>query len=84
MTKAVLRKQVHKYVDKADEKTLRLVNALLSEALEMEEEGESMMTNTQYEEVKRRAKGLEAGEIKTISWGKLKSEIRKNYKAKSK
>ena len=84
MTKALLRKTVHKYVDQVDEKTLRLVNALLTEALHLQDEGESMITDAQYAEVERRAKSLEAGETKTITWGKLKSEIRKNYKAKSK
>jgi putative addiction module component (TIGR02574 family) len=84
MTKALLRKNVHKYVDQVDEKTLRLVNALLTEALHLQDEGESMLTDAQYEEVERRSKSLEAGETKTITWGKLKSEIRKNHKAKSK
>lgn len=84
MTKALLRKKVHKYVDQVDEKTLRLVNALLTEALHLQDEGESMMTDAQYAEVQKRAKSLEAGETKLITWGKLKSDIRKNYKSKTK
>ncbi len=84
MTKAVLRKKVHKYVDQVDEKTLRLVSAMLSEALDIQDESESMMTDAQYAEVEERARSLEAGETKAISWGKLKTEIRKNYKSKSK
>lgn len=84
MTKALLRKQVHKYVDQVDEKTLRLVDALLSEALDIQEEGDSMMTDEQYSEVKRRSKSFEAGESKMQSWGKVKADIRKKHKAKSK
>ncbi|CAN5911951.1 hypothetical protein BH11BAC7_BH11BAC7_03080 [soil metagenome] len=84
MTTAVLRKKVHKYVDQVDEKTLRILNAMLTEALDIQDEGESMMTNAQYAVVKERARSLEAGETKAISWGKLKTDIRKTYKTKSK
>jgi putative addiction module component (TIGR02574 family) len=84
MTKALLRKKVHKYVDQVDEKTLRMLDAMLTEALSIQDEGESMMTNAQYAEVERRAKSFEAGESKMLSWGKVKTDIRKKYKAKSK
>jgi hypothetical protein len=84
MSKALLRKKVHKYVDQVDEKTLRLVDALLTEALDIQDEGESLMTGAQYNEVEQRAKSFEAGESKMLSWGKVKTDIRKKYKAKSK
>jgi putative addiction module component (TIGR02574 family) len=84
MTKAVLRKKVHKNIDQADEKTLRLIDALLTEALDIQNEGQTRMTDEQYAEVERRSKSFEVGESKMLSWGKVKSDIRKNYKAKSK
>jgi hypothetical protein len=84
MTKALLRKKVHKYVDQVDEKTLRLLDALLTEALEIQDEGESLMTNAQYAEVQHRAKSFEVGEAKMLSWGKVKADIRKKYKSRSK
>ena len=84
MTKAGLRKNVHKYVDQVDEKTLRLVNAMLTEALHLQDESESLMSDAQYQEVLRREKSFEAGESEMISWRKVKSQVRKNHKAKLK
>ena len=82
MTKALLRKKVHKNVDQVDEKTLRLVDALLTEALDILDERETRMTDAQYAEVEKRSKSYELGESKMLPWGKVKSDIRKNYKAK--
>lgn len=84
MTKAFLRKQVHKYVDQADEKTLRMLNAMLSELARPEFTGNSYLTDEQERELDERVRRLEAGESKMQTWGKVKKRIlgKKNVKSK--
>ncbi|HET6989760.1 MAG TPA: addiction module protein [Bacteroidia bacterium] len=84
MTKALLRKKIHKYVDLVDEKTLRLLNALLSEAIHIEEDNGTLLTPEQVKELDRRVKLYQVGEMKTQPWGKVKERILKKHKPKSK
>lgn len=84
MTKALLRRQVHKYVDQVDEKTLRLLNAMLSEAIHIEEDNGTLLTPDQIKELDKRVKLYQAGEMKMQSWGKVKARILKKQKTKSK
>lgn len=84
MTKAVLRKKVHKYVDQVDEKTLRMLNAMLSEAVHSDEDSGTLLSPAQIKELDKRVKLYEAGEMKMQTWGKVKSGILKKHKAKTK
>jgi putative addiction module component (TIGR02574 family) len=82
MTTAVLRKRVHKYVDKVDEKSLRVLEAMLTEMLSQEEE--SYLTGEQLKELDRRIKRHEAGEGSMDTWENVKARVRKKHKAKRK
>ncbi len=84
MTKALLRKKVHQYVDQVDEKMLRLLNAMLSEAIHIEEDNGTLLTPEQIKELDRRVKLYQAGEMKSQPWGKVKARILKKQKSKSK
>lgn len=84
MTTAVLRKKVHKYVDQVDEKTLRLLNAMLSEAVQLEENNDTLLSPEQVKELDRRVKLYQAGEMKMHTWSKVKSGILKKHKSKTK
>lgn len=84
MTTATLRKKVHKYVDQVDEKTLRLLSAMLTEALQFEEDNGTLLTPDQVKELDRRVKLYQTGEMKMHTWGKVKSRILKKHKSKTK
>ncbi|CAN5911920.1 hypothetical protein BH11BAC7_BH11BAC7_03060 [soil metagenome] len=84
MTTAVLRKKVHKYVDQVDEKTLRILNAMLTEAVQIDEDKGTLLTPDQVKELDRRVKLYQAGEMEMHTWGKVKSHILKKHKSKIK
>ena len=84
MTKALLRKKVHKYVDQADEKTLRMLDAMLSELARFDYTENSYLTDEQEKELDERVRRLEAGESKMQTWGKVKKRILGKKKVKSK
>lgn len=73
MTKAQLKKKVKDQIDRADERTLRLVQALLTEALNPTDE--DYLTDADYAELDRRAESLSVGESKLHTWGAVKKRI---------
>lgn len=84
MTKALLRKKVHKYVDQVDEKTLRILDAMLTQILSHDDLGNSYLTDEQEKELDERVRRLEVGESKMETWGKVKERILNKKKSKSK
>lgn len=84
MTKALLRKKIHKYVDQVDEKTLRMLDAMLTQLLSYNDVGKSYLTDEQEQELDERVRRLEVGESKMHSWSKAKKRIlnKKNVKSK--
>jgi len=84
MTKALLRKKVHKYVDQVDEKTLRMLDAMLTQLLNYNNAEESYLTDEMVDELDEQVKRLETGESKMQTWGKVKERILSKKKAKTK
>jgi len=84
MTKALLRKKVHKYVDQVDEKTLRMLDAMLTQLLKYSDLESSYLTDEQEKELDERVRRLEVGESKMQTWGKVKERILNKKKPKSK
>lgn len=76
MTKAALKKQIHQYVDIADEKTLRMVKALLSEALDESDAMQSSLTKEQLAVLKQRVKNFKEQETKQFSLSEVKEMAR--------
>jgi putative addiction module component (TIGR02574 family) len=73
MTRAQLKKKVKDQIDRADERTLRMVQALLSEALQPADE--AFLTSADYAELDRRVESLQAGEGKAHSWSAVKKRV---------
>lgn len=73
MTKAQLKKKVKDQLERVDERTLRMVDALLTEALLPS--NESYLTNADYTELDRRVKSLEVGESKMHTWSSVKKRV---------
>jgi len=84
MTKAVLRKKVHQYVDQVDEKTLRVIDAMLTQLLSNKDKANSYLTDEDEKELDEQVRRLETGESKMQSWSKVKKRILSKKKAKSK
>jgi hypothetical protein len=84
MTKALLRKKVHKYVDQVDEKTLRMLDAMLTQLLNYNNAEESYLTDEMVDELDEQVRRLEVGESKMQTWGKVKERILSKKKTKSK
>ncbi|MEO5644785.1 MAG: hypothetical protein ABIQ40_03205 [Bacteroidia bacterium] len=82
MTKALLRKKVHKYVDQVDENTLRVLDAMLTQLLH-NDKANSYLTDEDEKELDEQVRRLEAGESKMQSWSKVKKRILSKKKPKS-
>lgn len=72
-TTQALRKQVKKYVDKADEKSLRKVNAILEKATQREWWKDKELVA----ELDRRYEAMESGEDKGVTMEELEASIEK-------
>lgn len=79
MTKAALKKQIHQYIDLVDEKTLRMVKALLSEALDESDELKSSLTKEQLAVLTQRVKNFKEGQTRQFSLSEVK-EMARNAK----
>jgi putative addiction module component (TIGR02574 family) len=75
MTKSQLKKKVRDQLEKVDERTLRMVDAMLTEALAPGEA--SYLTDDDYAELDRRVKSLEVGESKMHTWSSVKKRVLK-------
>ncbi len=84
MTKAVLRKKVHKYVDQVDEKTLLVLDAMLTQIIYSNDKANSYLTDEDEKELDEQVRRLETGESKMQSWSKVKKRILSKKKANSK
>lgn len=73
MTKAQLKKKVKDQLERVDERTLRMVEALLTEALLPS--SETYLTNADYAELDRRVKSLCVGESQMHTWSAVKKRI---------
>jgi putative addiction module component (TIGR02574 family) len=75
METAQLREELHKYIDQADDRILRLVKGMFqadSDDYELSEE--------QQEELDKRLEKYEAGQMNFSSWDTVKNRIRNNTK----
>lgn len=73
MTENQLRKKVKNQLDKVDERTLRMIDALLTEALLPEKH--AYLTDADYEELDRRVRSLSVGESRMHTWSSVKKRI---------
>lgn len=74
MTTVALKKKIAKQLDRADEKLIKLVSALINEYEESSKE-ESLMTSSQKKEVDRRLKLHKEGKLEYYTFEEVKKSI---------
>ena len=75
----MLRKQVKKYIDTADENSLRRVNAIL----EIDQKSNEWWNNSEFvEELEARYEALETGADKGLTMDQLKKSLEKHKQKK--
>jgi ADP-ribosylglycohydrolase len=76
MAKAALKKQIYQYVDLADEKTLRIVKAMLAEAIGDIVGKASTLSNEQLTLLKSRVDSFKERKSKEFSWEEVQALAR--------
>lgn len=68
-----IRKQIHSFIDSADERILRIIKAII----ETEEETQSSVPDWFYNELEERRENHLSGKSKSFSWEKAQERARK-------
>jgi hypothetical protein len=74
MTTLAIRKKLHRYIDKAQDKNVKAIYSIVEEVLNKEEE---VWTESFIEEQESRANEFETNKIKAKSWSAIKKGTRK-------
>lgn len=67
-----IRKKIHEFIDQADERILRIINAIIV----TDEETEQISSDSFYEELDKRKERYLKGESKTSTWEEVKTKAR--------
>ena len=70
MTATSIRKKVHQYVDEAENNVLEAIYNMLK--IYVDDDGKSLMSNSQKAEIDKRAREYREGKLKTFSWDEVK------------
>lgn len=73
MSTAELREKIHRFVDVADDRILKIMNAIIQ--TEIEESKSSFVPDWFYEELDKRRERHLKGESKSSSWEEVKERI---------
>ncbi|MFA7615863.1 MAG: addiction module protein [Weeksellaceae bacterium] len=68
-----IRKQIHSFIDSADERILRIIKAII----ETEEENQSSVPDWFYNELEERRENHLSGKSKSFSWEEVQKRVRK-------
>lgn len=68
-----IRKQIHSFIDSADERILRIIKAII----ETEEENQSSVPDWFYDELEERRENYLSGKSKSFSWEEVQERARK-------
>ncbi|WP_187478096.1 addiction module protein [Amniculibacterium sp. G2-70] len=71
-----IRKKIHEFIDHADERILRIINAIIT----TEEETEPNVPESFYEELDKRKEKHLTGKSKSYSWEEVKDRARAKVK----
>lgn len=71
-----LKQKIHDFIDVADERMLRIINAIISS----EEEEASLIDEVFYQELDKRRQRHLTGESKTFSWAEVQQRARESAK----
>ncbi len=74
MTATTLRKKVHQYVDHVEDNVLEAIYNMLK--IYVDDDGKSLMSDSQKAEIDKRAKLFKEGKLKTSSWEEVKKRTR--------
>ncbi|KIA89414.1 hypothetical protein [Kaistella jeonii] len=70
-----IKKRIHTFIDHADERMLRIINAIITNE-EFEEEGKSIVPESFYDEIDERKMRHLRGESKSYDWEEVKDRTR--------
>ena len=70
-----IKKKIHTFIDNADERMLRIINAIITNA-EFEEKGKSIVPESFYDEIDERKIRHLRGEAKSYDWEDVKDRAR--------
>ena len=73
-----IRKKIHEFIDHADERILRIFNAII--ASENQEKAEPNLSETFYEELDKRKDRHLTGESASYTWSEVKERARESIK----
>lgn len=71
-----IRKQIHSFIDTAEERILRIIKAII----ETEEENQSSVPEWFYDELEERRENHLSGKSKSFSWEEVQERARKAVK----
>ena len=75
-----IRKEVKKHIDSADDKTVKMIYAML----EVEQKEDEWTDNAFFAEMDKRTKEYESGSAKLFTLEEMESNARKSYKVRRK
>ena len=83
MTTSAIRKQLHTYLDVANDKKVKAIYALLEDDIADKIEVSDHWNDPEFVgEMNRRVAEMESGKVKGRSWEEVHNKVRKNAKTK--